>query len=212
MAPPGDPGNSLESLRHQLAERVQQSAGKVQPPGTPNAPPVVNLSRAEIETQLAQARQANDIGTLVAVLRRAVAAFPDDEAYKLRLDRAVVAQQDEAADALIEQARRAETARRWDLASQKWSLAAEARPMDITVLLSTAAAILEHGQEHSKAAEFARRATQLNPSSARAHAMLSRIFHEAGRAASARASLETALRLDPSAPEVADMLRRINQR
>mgnify|MGYP003347083397 CR=1 FL=1 len=46
-------------------------------------------------------------------------------------------------NALIEQARRAETARRWDLASQKWSLAAEARPMDITVLLSTAAAILE---------------------------------------------------------------------
>ena len=109
-------------------------------------------------------------------------------------------------------ARVCEKDQRWEPAVESWIRASDQRPDDVALLLSVVNASCEGLIDLPRAAEYARRATQLDPQSADAFALQARVFLLAGRMASARGAVENALRLAPSHAGAVELAKRLKLR
>lgn len=167
------------------------------------------VSRVEHYLHLAEASaQGNDLLGASNALQLALSICPDDPALTARAQEAAFKVAASMADKYIEQARREESEGRLEKAAESWQRAATGRPKDYTLLLHAATALLHAGRELSKAAELARRVTQV-VQRVDAWALLAEIYLAAGMKASASAAVETAAKLDPTSPVVKDLQVRI---
>jgi tetratricopeptide (TPR) repeat protein len=141
------------------------------------------------------AENRKDTSEALRHLRDALRLAPEDTVLANRIALLDVAQNSLSACVA---ARMYEKQLRWDLAAEAWVRASVEQPNDVSIHLSVAGASCEGMIDLQRAAEHARKATQLAPKSADAFAMLARVFFLAGRIASARGSVETALRLEPN--------------
>ncbi len=167
---------------------------------------------ADLEERVQQAQMRNDVPEVIGLLREAVTLSPDDATLEQRLAQAEAEQAAVLVERLRNAARVHEKDRRWDAAVEAWIRASNERPSDLALLLAVVHASCEGHVDLPRAAEYARRATQLDPRCADAFALQARVFFLAGRMASARGAVDNALRIDPKHPAALDLASRIKAR
>jgi tetratricopeptide (TPR) repeat protein len=167
---------------------------------------------AQLDAQARAAEARGDVAAMVSFLRQALALAPDHEDMRRRLEEHEARRAATAHDRFAVAARTHERDRRWEAAHGAWLKALSANPQSVTALLGAVGAACEGLLDLQSAAELARKATQLDPRSADAHAALARVFFLAGRMASARGSAEAALRLDPQHAGAMELARRLKAR
>ncbi len=229
---------AVEDVRGSAPTRVPEAAPtsrpapSVPPPSMPSMPAVSSVSSvtstlpapqgpsaqarrdrlAELLERVTMAEFEHDRAEVIALLRRARELAPDDEQVKARLARA------ESDASALHYARMSNAARihekdaRWDYAVEAWLRAAAASPAELDPLLGVARASCEGGIDLRRAAEYARRATVLAPTSAEAFAQLARVFLTAERPASAKGALTRALELDPNHALAGALMRQLGRR
>jgi len=217
---------AVEDVRGSAPPRVPEAsptsrpAPSVPPPSAPStlpeAPgPSAQVRRdrlAELLERVTLAEFEHDRAEVVALLRRARELAPDDAEVKARLARA------ESDASALHYARMSNAARihekdaRWDYAVEAWLRAAAAAPAELDPLLGVARASCEGNVDLRRAAEYARRATALAPTSAEAFALLARVFLTAERPASAKGALSRALELDPNHALAGALMRQLGRR
>lgn len=155
---------------------------------------------ADLVARADQAELRGERPEMIDQLRRAVEFAPGDTVLKRRLEAAEELASSTLFGRLCNAARIHEKDGRWESATEAWARASAERPREITPLLGVAYASCEGHIQLKRAAEYARRATILDPKSADAFALLGRVFLLAGLSASARGAVEGALRLDGAHP------------
>lgn len=164
------------------------------------------------EDRIRQASIRNDRAEVLSLLRQAAAAAPDDAGLRARLEAAEAEASTTASERYATAARIHERDKRWGNAAEAWIKVASERPKDVAVLLAVVNASCEGLIDLQRAAEYGRRATLAAPGSADAFAALGRVFFLAGRMASARGAVESALKLDASHAAALDLARRLKVR
>jgi curved DNA-binding protein CbpA len=165
---------------------------------------------AELEERIRQAEIRNEAGEVLTLLREAAGLAPDDAGLRSRLAQAEAAASTVLFERYRNYARVCEKDQRWEPAVEAWIRASDQRPDDVALLLSVVNASCEGLIDLPRAAEYARRATQLDAQSADAFALQARVFLLAGRMASARGAVENALRIAPSHASAVELARRLN--
>jgi tetratricopeptide (TPR) repeat protein len=216
---PLDP-DTLRRARESMARRLSSAMpGGPRPPGAPPARPsspghapapaargstgqAPQVDRAASVSQLVQtaeeAQKKGDFTAAADALKQALAMKKDDEALRLRYEgvrKLVVAQQ---VDTHINQAREAMRDGQAQVAAQHWERAWEGRPTDYQLLLNAAEVLGKYTREHKRATDLAQRVVMAEPNNVKAHVLLATVFMKAGLKASARASIESVMRLDPT--------------
>ncbi len=216
---PLDP-ETLRRARESMARRLSSAMpGGPRPPGGPAPRPsspnqvhmpgppgshgqVAQVDRAASVAQfIATAEEAQKKGDFTAAaeaLKSALAMKKDDEALRLRYEamrKLVVTQQ---VDTHINQARDAMREGQAQVAAQHWERAWEGRPTDFQLLLNAAEVVGKYTREHKRATDLAQRVVMAEPNNVKAHVLLATVFLKAGLKASARASIEAVMRLDPT--------------
>lgn len=166
----------------------------------------------EIEERIRQAEVRNDAGEALSLLREAAMLAPHDGALAQRLQQAEAAASGVTFERYRNLARMCEKDKRWDAAVEAWLRASHERPDDVSLLLSVVHASCEGLVELQRAAEYARKATTLDPRNAEAFALQARVFFLAGRMASARGAVDAALRLAPTHEGALELARRLKTR
>jgi tetratricopeptide (TPR) repeat protein len=171
--------------------------------------------RNQVQSLLNQANTAeshNHVSETLRCLREAQRLAPDDTTLANRIAVIENAQSSVSAERACVTARMYEKQLRWDLAVDAWIRASVEQPDKVSIHLGVAGASCEGMIDLQRAAEHARKATQLAPQSADAFAMLARVFFLAGRVASARGSVETALRIEPNNEQAQQIARWLGYR
>ncbi len=159
-----------------------------------------------------QAREAStrgDAAGALLLLRQALSFVPDDEALQAEVASLESARSSATYDRYATAAKIHERDKRWDAAAAAWMKALGERPKDFAANMGVARASCEALLDMSTAADHARRATQIDPRSADAHALLGRVFFLAGRLASARAAVAAALKVDSRHEEARELARKV---
>lgn len=167
---------------------------------------------AELVARADQAELRGERPELIDQLRRAVELTPGDAGLKRRLEAAEELASSTLFGRLCSAARIHEKDGRWESAAEAWARASGERPRELTPLLGVAYASCEGVVHLKRAAEYARRATTLDPKSADAFALLGRVFLLAGLSASAVGAVESALRLDAAHPLANALARQLKLR
>ncbi len=166
----------------------------------------------DLEARAAVAANKGLQDEVVSLLRQAVSLAPGDERLRAKLTEEEQKVLDALAARYATAARRAEKDGRWDAAVEHWLKVSQWRPNDVAAMIGLAAASCEARVELHRAADHARKATQAQPDNAEAHVVLARAFFLSGRVASARGSLEVALRLDPKLTSAQELAKKLGQR
>jgi curved DNA-binding protein CbpA len=226
---------SIKARREAFAARM--SGGRVsrmpparssRPPETSSAPPdqagealrrhVVErkdaIRRAQLRKYTDAAQEAldrNDPAGAANAYQLALKLAPDDPALvQAHLD----AQQSAAAmlaGGYLQQAQYEERAERWKEAARSYTRAADGMLDDAAVQAKAAETMLRADLDLRKAAEYAKRATGLEPQSAQFHMILGKIYLAAGLALNARREIELAAELAPSDATIARLLESIRK-
>lgn len=167
---------------------------------------------AAIEERVHAAEVRNDAGEALSLLREAATLAPGDASLKERLQQAEASASGLTFERYRNIARMCEKDKRWDAAVEAWIRASNERPDDVSLLLSVVGASCEGLIELPRAADYARRATALDPRNADAFALQARVFFLAGRMASARGAVENALRIAPSHAGAVELSKRLKSR
>lgn len=216
---PLDP-ETLRRARESMARRLSSAMpGGPRPPGAPPARPSApggvpataapssnahnqQVDRAASVAQFVataeEAQKKGDFTAAAEALKQALAMKKDDEALRLRYEamrKLVVTQQ---VDMHINQARDAMREGQAMSAAQHWERAWEGRPTDLQLLLNAAEVLGKYTKEHKRATDLAQRVVMTEPNNVKAHVLLATVFLKAGLKASARASIEAVMRLDPN--------------
>jgi curved DNA-binding protein CbpA len=185
-----------------------------------------SLRRSHAEHQLKQrhehvnellerARQAevrNERGEVLSLLRQAATLLPDNEEIKRHLADVEAQTSLSTFERACNAARLYEKDKRWDLATELWVKACAERPKDLAAHLGVVRASCEGLVDMPRAADYARRATQIDAHNAEAFALMARVFFLAGRMASARGAVESALKIDPAHEQALELARKIKKR
>lgn len=164
---------------------------------------------AELDAAAREAQQRGDEVSMASLLRQALTLVPDHEDIRRRLEDYDARRTAAAHDRFVIAARTHERDKRWDAAFAAWMKALHERPSSLPAHLGAVGAACEGLIDLQSAADLARKATQLDPRSADAQALLARVFFLAGRMASARGAAEAALRLDPNHAAALELARRL---
>ena len=166
----------------------------------------------DLEARVAQAANKGLQDEVVSLLRQATNLAPGDERLRAKLAEEEQKILETLAARYVTAARRAEKDGRWDAAVEHWLKVSQWRPNDVAAMIGLAAASCEAHVELHRAADHARKATQAQPDNAEAHVVLARTFFLSGRIASARGSLDVALRLDPKLASAQELAKKLGQR
>ena len=167
---------------------------------------------SEIEERIKQAEVRNDAAEALTLLREAAALAPHDASIAERLQQAELASSGVAFERYRNLARICEKDKRWDAAVEAWIRASSERPSEVALLLAVVNASCEGLIDLPRAADYARRATAAEPKNADAFAALGRVFFLAGRLASARGAVESALRIDAKHAAALELARKLKIR
>jgi tetratricopeptide (TPR) repeat protein len=151
----------------------------------------------------------NDLLGASNALAVAVSVAPEDAALRTRAEEVARRLADSLAGQHTEEARAHERGGEWSQAALCWQKVVAARPDDATAHERAAHALWRAGRELPRAAELARRATQLAPTRVDAYVTLAQVFAAGGLKASALGALDTASKLDPASVVVKDLLARL---
>lgn len=165
-----------------------------------------------LEERIRAAEVRNEASEVLSLLREAAAVAPGDASIHERLQRAEASASEVTFERYRNIARMCEKDKRWEAAVEAWMRASNERPDDVSLLLSVVSASCEGLIELPRAADFARRATALDPRNADAFALQARVFFLAGRMASARGAVENALRIAPTHAGAVELSRRLKTR
>lgn len=221
---PLDP-ETLRRARESMARRLSSAmpSGPRPPGGAPSrsAPPAPlppapssngqvpqvdkTASVAQLVSTAEEAQKKGDFAAAAEALKQALAMKKDDEALRLRYEamrKLVVTQQ---VDAHINQARDAMREGQALAAAQHWERAWEGRPTDFQLLLNAADIVGKYTRDYKRATDLAQRVVMSEPNNVKAHVLLATVFLKAGLKASARASIETVMRLDPQHPSLKEL-------
>jgi curved DNA-binding protein CbpA len=166
----------------------------------------------DLEARAAVAANKGLQDEVVSLLRQASNLAPGDERLRAKLLDEEQKVLETLATRYVTAARRAEKDGRWETAVEHWLKVSQWRPNDVAAMIGLAAASCEARVELHRAADHARKATQAQPDNAEAHVVLARVFFLSGRTASARGTLEVALRLDPKLASAQELAKKLGQR
>jgi len=172
------------------------------------------MRRAQLKRYTDAAQEAldrNDPAGAANAYQLALQIAPDDPALvQAQLD----AQQSAAsmlAGGYLQQAQYEERAERWKEAARSYTRAADGMLEDAAVQAKAAETMLRADLDLRKAAEYAKRATGLEPQSAQFHMILGKIYLAAGLALNARREIELAAELAPGDATIARLLESIRK-
>ncbi len=195
-APPAMRASTREALQRLLVERHVRDR---------------ETRRQELDAAITRAALASDDQEVLNLLKAALLLSPDDALLQARVERAQDVVSSANVERLSQLARAAERSARWEAAAVQWQRAATLHPDDPQLALHAAEALLEGKADYGRAAELARKATQLDPTLLAAHLCLARIFLAAGRTASARGAILVAQRLAPQSPDVIALVKSLKR-
>jgi curved DNA-binding protein CbpA len=224
--PPPPSETTLRTAREALARKLR--GGGPHPGGTSSVPPpapdplqslyAAREARAEAERSARlqkllqtadEADARHDLAAATDALASARALAPEDSTLAARADAAARRLAAARSETWIAQAERQEREERWTDAAASWQKAWLGRPDDAILPQRAALALVHATKDLPRAAELARRATQLAPDSADAFVVLARVFLTGGLRESAHAALEAAARLAPDSRQVKDLRRQL---
>ena len=164
-----------------------------------------------LESQSREAEVRGDVPAAISLLKQAL-SLHDEPELRERLDELERQRSAQAHGRYVAAARVHERDKRWDAAVAAWVKAAAERPADLDVLLGMVNASCEGLVDLQTAADYARRATMAAPRNADAFAALARVFFLAGRMASARGAVESALKLNANHAAAQELQRKLKPR
>jgi curved DNA-binding protein CbpA len=194
--PPVSAAQAGEALRRHVAERKDAAR------------------RAQIKKYVDAAQRAQEQGDPAAAANAyqlALQLSPEDP----DLVRAHVQAQASAtsllADSYLQQARYEERAERWREAARSYTRAADGMLEDADVQSKAAETMLKANLDMRKAAEYAKRATGLNPKNPNYHVILGKIYLAAGLLLNGRRELELAAELAPNDATIARLVEAVRK-
>ena len=240
-APPSATRESMKARREAFAARISGGRvsrvpppPSTEPPVRQSVPPVPPVSaaqagealrrhvaerkdaarRAQIKKFVDAAQKAQEQGDPAAAANAyqlALQLSPEDP----DLVRAHAQAQSSAtlllADSYLQQARYEERAERWREAARSYTRAADGMLEDADVQSKAAETMLKANLDMRKAAEYAKRATGLNPKNPNYHVILGKIYLAAGLLLNGRRELELAAELAPNDATIARLVEAVRK-
>ena len=231
----GNPGSSTVPSRaaatNPLVARpssVPGGAGQAQRPLTSSVPPSMSpesaaadlrrryeerqaaIRRAQLKDLSRQAEEAtakDDAASAARAYRSMLELCPDDECVKLALAEAEKKATQVLAEMYLKQARYEEKEERWKEAARSYARVAEALPDDAPVQERAAFALLKSDGDMHMAAQYARRAVELNDKKPEYRTTMARVYLAAGLKLNARRELEIAAELAPGDANISRLLK-----
>lgn len=156
-----------------------------------------------------EAMQRGDPAAAANSYRLAMQMAPDDEEIKRAYEDADQAATVMLADGYLRQGEYEERAERWREAARSYSRAADGMPNRADVQNKAAHAMLRADLDLRKAADYAKRATGLEPNKAEFHLNLGQIYLAVGLALNAKREIELAAELAPEDAKIARLLQAV---
>jgi curved DNA-binding protein CbpA len=194
--PPVSAAQAGEALRRHVAERKDAAR------------------RAHIKKYVDAAQKAQDQGDPAAAANAyqlALQLSPDDPDLVRAHEQAKAAATTLLADSYLQQARYEERAERWREAARSYTRAADGMLEDADVQSKAAETMLKANLDMRKAAEYAKRATGLNPKNPNFHVILGKIYLAAGLMLNGRRELELAAELAPNDATIARLVEAVRK-
>jgi Flp pilus assembly protein TadD len=170
--------------------------------------------KAQADKYIAIARDAESKNDLVgaATAYRVTLGFLSEGDPTRAVAQSVIAKADAVlAETYMRQALYEERAEHWPDAAKSWQRVAKGRPGDGRAHERAAHAMTKAHQDLHLAAEFARKAIQIDPANAEYKVTLATVFIEAGLTLNARRELEAAAQLAPQDATIRAMLKTVNK-
>jgi tetratricopeptide (TPR) repeat protein len=153
--------------------------------------------------------QRGDPAAASNAYRLAMSIEPENEEIKRAYEDADAAATTLLADGYLRQGEYEERAERWREAARSYARAADGMPSQAHVQNKAAHAMLRANLDMRKAADYAKRATGLEPNNAEYHSNLGQIYLAAGLALNAKREMELAAELDPEDAKIARLLQAV---
>lgn len=219
LPPSSDKAANQEARRRLAAQRLRGSLSS-EPSGTPSQPPTAaeaeqrrDALRADLNalrkarqvepglierylSMAAEAEKAGEWASAANALRTAFELRPDDVTLRQRLEAATLEVDRAYAGKFAEQGAYEEADGRYEQAAKSFERAARGRKSG-ALYERAAHCLLKLGNQGRKAVELGRQAVLLAPEEVRTHLTLARAFHAEGMHASAVATVQRALELEP---------------
>lgn len=160
--------------------------------------------------QIDNAKAAGDWASVANALRMAISHYPDDATFKEELAIAEKKAIEQLADQYWKQGLYEREQGNWQGAEKSFRRVVDARPQDALALDAAAAAALKAGGNLHEAADFAKRAVELEPRNAEFQTTLGHIYLQAKQLAAARATLKRAIELDAGLERARTLLAKVD--
>ncbi len=231
LTPLGTPAMDEQARRDALARRLRggrpskpPGAGPTPPPFRAPAPAAADALRRQYEerqgaTRAAIARRHTDAGAAamargdiagaVQAYKKALEFAPEDPDLKRALEKASTTAQAALAETYERQAHYEQKNGQWTEAAASWGRLAELVPGNSLAQERTAHALVQAKGDLHRAANFGRRAVELEPQNAAFRVTLANVYMAAGLQRNARRELEAAQQLSPDDASIGALLKRV---
>ena len=237
-APPSATRESMRARREAFAARISGGRMSRVPPAPSTEPPVRQsvpsvsaaqagealrrhvaerkdaARRAQIKKYVDAAQRAQEQGDPAAAANAyqlALQLSPEDADLVRAHEQAQASATSLLADSYLQQARYEERAERWREAARSYTRAADGMLEDAEVQSKAAETMLKANLDMRKAAEYAKRATGLNPKNPNYHVILGKIYLAAGLLLNGRRELELAAELAPNDATIARLVEAVRK-
>ncbi len=231
--PPASPGSPIvtdQARRDALAMRLRGNRTLAR--GTSNPPPAARVSdggdglrrryedrvalarKAQADKYVALAREAeskNDLVGAAAAYRVTLGFLQEGDPLRASAQAGIAKADSILADTYLRQATYEERSEHWPDAAKSWQRVAKGRPDDGHAHERAAHAMAKARMDLHAAAQYAKRAIEIDPQNADYKITLAAVFIEAGLGLNARRELEAAAQLSPRNATIQALLKTVNK-